>query len=125
MENYRVSCRAKVSLNRDEKTVDTSATRSAHVPLQSLLGAIVTRLPHDSQAQASMGSQTVQMTNHSKPSPQDDQAPPTVSSKNDVDESQEARQRDESAPSGRTYTVASLLQVHMPQNSLGSYVKAG
>jgi hypothetical protein len=65
------------------------------------------------------------MTKQPKLSLEEDQAPPAVSSENDVDESREALQRSDTASRGRTYTVAGLLQAHVRQRSLGSYVKAG
>jgi hypothetical protein len=65
------------------------------------------------------------MTNQPNLSSEDDQAPSAESSENDVDESREALQRSDAASRGRTYTVAGLLQAHVGQRSLGSYVKAG
>jgi hypothetical protein len=65
------------------------------------------------------------MTKQSKLSSEDDQSPPAESSESDVDESSEALQRSDVASSGRTYTVAGLLQAHVRQRSLGSYVKGG
>jgi hypothetical protein len=86
---------------------------------------IVTRLPRDSQVRISMRLQTTYMTNQSKLSREDDQVSPPVSSENEVDESREVLQRSDAASRGRTYTVAGLLQAHVGQRSLGSYVKAG
>jgi hypothetical protein len=87
--------------------------------------AIVTGLPCDSQAQISIGPHTTNMTNQSKLSSEDDQAPPAERLENDVDESSGALQRSDAASSGRTYTVTGLVQAHVHQRSLGSYVKGG
>jgi hypothetical protein len=58
---------------------------------------------------------------------EDEETPPAespVSPENAVDESRQALQRSDAA-SGRTYTVAGLLQAHVRPRSLGSYVKGG
>jgi hypothetical protein len=65
------------------------------------------------------------MTKQSKLSSDDEQAPPEVNSEDDLDESSAALQRSDAASSGRTYTVSGLLQAHVGQRSLGSYVKSG
>jgi hypothetical protein len=64
------------------------------------------------------------MIKQSKPSPQDDQSPPPVSPTNDVEESPEVLPASDATLRARTYTVASQVQVHAPQKSLGRYVKA-
>jgi hypothetical protein len=65
------------------------------------------------------------MANQSNPSPQDDQVPLAKNLDTDVAESCVAPERNDAALGGRTYTVAGLIQAHVPQKSLGSYVKAG
>jgi hypothetical protein len=65
------------------------------------------------------------MTKQPDLSSEDEQAPLAESPENDLDESREALQRSDAASRGRTYTVAGLLQAHVGQRSLGSYVKAG
>jgi hypothetical protein len=56
---------------------------------------------------------------------EDEQTPSAESPENAVDESRQALQRSDAATTGRTYTVAGLLQAHVRPRSLGSYVKGG
>jgi hypothetical protein len=86
---------------------------------------IVTWLPRDSQAQISIGLHTGNMTKQPKLSAEDEQASPEESSGSDLEESREALQRSDTASSGRTYTVTGLVQAHVHQRSLGSYVRGG
>jgi hypothetical protein len=65
------------------------------------------------------------MINEPKASGQDDEVLSTPDATDEVDERPEPIVGDGSAGPGRTYTVAGLVQAHVPQQSLGRYIKAG